>query len=89
MLAAPNGREALEIISEQTEVFVVNLNIPEIDGFGCLKVLPKDRPHIPVIVLTATDSADDAVKAMKLGAFDYIPKPFDPNELITVPFASV
>lgn len=84
VLSAPNGREALEMISDQTEVVVVDLNMPEIDGFGCLEVLSKEMPKIPVIVLTAADSADEAVKAMKLGAFDYITKPFDPDELTAV-----
>ncbi len=84
VLSAADGNEAIALISERTEVVIVDLKMPGIDGFGCLEIISKDHPKIPVIVLTAANNADDAVAAMKLGAFDYITKPFDPDELVAV-----
>ncbi len=84
VLSASDGNEAIELVSDHTEVVVVDLNMPGIDGFGCLEILSKNHPKIPVIVLTAANNAEDAVAAMKLGAFDYITKPFDPDELVAI-----
>ena len=84
VLCAQDGNEAIELASDQTAVIIVDLNMPEIDGFGCLEIFSKKHPNTPVIVLTAADNAEDAVAAMKLGAFDYITKPFDPDELSAI-----
>ncbi len=84
VLAVADGEEAMKLVSEQTEVILLDLNMPGKDGFECLDDLAKAQLKLPAIVLTADQDIQDAVKAMKLGAFDYITKPFDPDELIAV-----
>lgn len=79
-----NGEEAMNHLSEETEVVLLDLNMPKLDGFGCLQRMAADFPSIPAVVLSAADEAADAVRAMKLGAVDYLTKPFDPEELMAV-----
>lgn len=84
VIEAEDGEEAIKLIDEETEVVLLDLNMPKIDGFGCLETMAQDFPSIPAVVLSAADEAADAVRAMKLGAVDYITKPFDPDELMAV-----
>lgn len=81
---AADGREAMTLIDEDTEVVLLDLKMPHLNGFDCLERMAKDFPSIPAVVLSAADEAQDAVRAMKLGAVDYLTKPFDPDELMTV-----
>lgn len=83
VLTAATGPEALEV-TERTSIDVVLLDIllPGLDGLEVLEKL-KERPDSPqVIMLTATKTVKTAVRAMKLGAFDYVTKPFDVEELL-------
>lgn len=82
--SASGGAEALEMISDRTEVLVLDLKMPEVDGFACLEHLAEKWPKVPTIVLSALDDPSDVVRAMKLGAVDYITKPFDPDEFKVV-----
>ena len=79
-----NGAEALELVSDDTDVVLLDLNMPVLDGFGALERLSREFPGLPAVVLTSVDEASQAVKAMKLGALDYLTKPFDPDELLAV-----
>ncbi len=63
---------------------LLDLNMPVLGGFGALERLAVEHPGLPAVVLTSVDEASDAVKAMKLGALDYLTKPFDPDELLAV-----
>jgi two-component system, NtrC family, response regulator AtoC len=67
--------------SEAPEVIVSDLAMPGLDGLGLLARVKQVDPSVPVIILTAHGSERIAVSAMKAGAFDYLPKPFDPDEL--------
>lgn len=85
VLCAATGTEALEVI-EGTSVDVVLLDIllPGLDGLEVLERI-KERPDSPqVVMLTATKTVKTAVRAMKLGAFDYVTKPFDVEELLLI-----
>lgn len=84
VLTAADGREAMELINAETEVVLLDLKMPHLSGFDCLERLAQDLPSVPVVILSAADEAQDAVRAMKLGAVDYITKPFDPEELMLV-----
>lgn len=84
VLEAADGREAMTLIDDDTEVVLLDLKMPHLNGFDCLERMAKDFPSIPAVVLSAADEAQDAVRAMKLGAVDYLTKPFDPDELMTV-----
>ncbi len=81
--AVADGVEAAERFMAQRvpEVVITDLRMPGIDGMtGLQRFLVRD-PELPVIVVTAFGTVETAVEAMKLGAFDFIRKPFDPSEL--------
>ena len=85
IIYAENGTEALEKISEyqdQLSVILLDLMMPVMDGFAVLEKVHNDEQlkHIPVIVLTAEKSAE--LKALQMGAADFITKPFDMHEVI-------
>jgi two-component system response regulator AtoC len=64
------------------DVVLTDLAMPEMDGMQVLERMRANDPSVPVLMLTAHGSERVAVAAMKAGAFDYIPKPFDPDELV-------
>ncbi|MDT8335509.1 MAG: response regulator, partial [Desulfurivibrionaceae bacterium] len=66
------------------DLLVTDLTMPGLDGFALLAEAHAFDPEIIVIVITAFSSVESAVKAMKLGAYDFIPKPFDPEHLLLV-----
>jgi two-component system, NtrC family, response regulator AtoC len=79
---AATGAEALEALAAApADALLLDLVIPEPDGFEVLRRVRERDPKVPVIVLSALSHAEDVVRAMKLGATDYLPKPFDPAEL--------
>src|SRR5690606_24420883 len=55
--------------------------MPGLDGMALLKAVGREDPQLPVIILTAHGSVDNAVEAVKLGAFDYLEKPFDRDQI--------
>jgi two-component system response regulator AtoC len=63
------------------DVVISDLRMPNLDGIGLLKALAVHEPNLPVILLTAHGSVDSAVEAVKLGAFDYLEKPFDRDQI--------
>jgi two-component system response regulator AtoC len=83
--AAATGEEALELIDrEAPDVVLLDILMPGIDGIEVLERV-KANPAAPqVIMLTATKTVKTAVTAMKLGAFDYVTKPFDVDELLVI-----
>lgn len=76
-----SGEELLGNISEDTLVTVVDLVMPGISGMDCLREIKKKYPNTEVIILTHVNDAKNAIDAMREGAFDYVTKPFDPDEL--------
>jgi len=84
LITANNGREALEkITSEQPDLVLLDIMMPVMDGFAVLSHLKTD-PHlrdIPVIVISAANDLESVVKGIKIGAEDYLPKPFEPTLL--------
>lgn len=67
-------------ISENLDLFVTDIMMPELNGVEVVKRLRKSNPHLTVLVITGYPSMDTARKFMRLGAYDYIPKPFTPEE---------
>ncbi len=85
VLTANDGQEALELMSHgPVDVVLSDLRMPRLDGLGLLRALNEHHPALPVVLLTAHGTVDTAVDAMKLGAFDYLTKPFDRDELRVV-----
>jgi len=80
--SASNGREALQILqSNKIAVVITDLKMPGIDGMELLSRISGTYPEIPVIMITAHGTIATAVEALKKGAFDYITKPFDLDDL--------
>jgi len=80
--AVQSGFEALEKINENYyDVLILDIMMPKIDGIEILQRVKESHPDIDVIMVTGLSEIETAVKAMKLGAFDYLPKPFDPEAL--------
>jgi two-component system response regulator AtoC len=76
-----SGVEAIAAVSGPVDAVLLDLVIPEPDGFEVLRRIRARDPRVPVIVMSALSQAEDVVRAMKLGATDYLPKPFDVSEL--------
>lgn len=77
-----SGEECLELINERRyNAVILDLKIPDISGMELLKVIKKKKPHTTIIIITGYSSLESGIEAMKLGAADYIPKPFTPDEL--------
>jgi DNA-binding NtrC family response regulator len=77
-----DGREALRKIEEiPYDVVILDIMMPNIDGLEVLRRVKETHPNVDVIMITGLSQIDTAVQAMKLGAFDYISKPFEPDEL--------
>ncbi len=80
---APEGRTAQAILQERTvDAVVLDLRMPGMDGMSLLRWIKDSGPDVPVIIASAHGDVGDAVQAMKLGAYDYLVKPFDPDELV-------
>ena len=82
---AEDGRTALELArSVAPAAIVLDGMMPVLDGFEALRRLKADAAlrEIPVMMLTALKREEDVVGALKLGAADYLPKPFNPDELV-------
>ena len=76
------GRDAINTASlGQNDLTILDLGLPDIDGLEVLKSLRHKVPHMPVIILTARDKITDKILGLDAGADDYLPKPFDMDEL--------
>jgi DNA-binding response OmpR family regulator len=83
VLEAPDGPAGLELIRLANPEFVLlDLMLPGMDGFTLCSELRRLRPGVPVIMLTARDHETDKVSGLRLGADDYVTKPFSPRELM-------
>ncbi len=79
---AQDGAEAMEILENETiHMVITDLKLPKVGGMELLNHIKATRPDIPVIIITAFGSIDNAVEAIRLGAFDYVTKPFTEDKL--------
>jgi len=82
-ISAKHGLEALRLTREEKpDLVILDINMPQIDGFEVLEKLRKENNNVPVIVLTARDQKDDKAIGFGLGADDFVTKPFGLEELL-------
>jgi len=82
---ADDGRQALEhLLGGRFDIVVSDIRMPEVDGIELLEQVRQTHPDLKVILITAHATVQQAVQAVKLGAFDYITKPFEDDELFAV-----
>ena len=79
---AENGTKAVEFLKrEKVDLLLCDIRLGDLSGIDVLKTAREENPHAVVIMISAFSSAENAVEAMNAGAYDYVPKPFDNNEL--------
>jgi DNA-binding NtrC family response regulator len=84
VLLAENGTEALKAVkTEPVDMVLMDVNLPGIDGLKALELVKEYDPEIEVVMLSGENSAQQAVSALKKGAYDYITKPFDSEDLLS------
>jgi two-component system sensor histidine kinase/response regulator len=77
-----NGHAGIRRIKEvKPPLLIVDIKMPELDGFEVIEIVRKVDPDLVIVVITGYATIETAVDAMKAGAYDFLPKPFTPNEL--------
>src|SRR4029078_11927542 len=84
VVTAANGAEALNGMKADVHTVITDLKMPVLDGMALLKKLSADYPDVPVVMITAHGSVENAVEAFKLGAFAYLEKPFQHEQIAHV-----
>jgi nitrogen regulation protein NR(I) len=82
VMTAEDGEQGLAMLREHhIDLVITDLKMPKIDGMTLLRQAHAEAPELPVVMITAHGTVDTAVEALKLGAFDYLTKPFDKDEV--------
>jgi DNA-binding NtrC family response regulator len=85
VVTSSDGRQALDVLSKSHfDVVLLDLKLPGVPGIKILNKIKKKSPEVPVIIITGFASIESAVNTIKQGAFDYLAKPFSPEELRTM-----
>ncbi|WP_243028637.1 response regulator transcription factor [Thermus albus] len=80
-LEAENGEKALALFP-RADLIILDLMLPKLDGFQVLAEVRRERPELPILMLTARGEEEERVKGLELGADDYVVKPFSPKEVV-------
>lgn len=90
MHTATSGEEALSILNDlKPDLVIMDVRMPKMDGLEVLEKIKESHPQIQVIMMTAYSTTEKAIQAIKLGAYDYLTKPFDNDELLIVYLAII
>ena len=82
VVSCEDGKEALSAFKEQVfDLCVLDIMLPQIDGFELAKKIRQENEHIPIIFLSARSMQEDKIEGLKIGGDDYLTKPFDIDEL--------
>jgi DNA-binding response OmpR family regulator len=77
-----DGKEALQTFNKKSfDICVIDIMLPKMDGFKLAEKIKKEDEFMPIIFMTAKSMSDDKIRGLKIGADDYITKPFEPEEL--------
>lgn len=80
-----SGSEGLKILKdEKFDIVLTDLKMPDMDGIDVLRLVKEGWPDTEVIIITGYQTVETAVKAIKLGAYDYVEKPFTPEQILSV-----
>ncbi len=74
----------MEVGQKDFDLILLDIKMPQMDGMEFLERVKKTKPHIPIVIMTGHGTIETAIKAMKLGAYDYINKPFEIDEILIV-----
>src|SRR3982075_3640069 len=89
VLEASNGKIALELLSENPALIILDLGLPDIQGHDLLRMIRGRNDGVPIVVLSSRGDEAGKVQALDLGADDYLTKPFGMDELLERPRAAV
>lgn len=85
IITAPNGEEALERIrNEHFNLLICDIKMPRMNGLELLRAVKKAAPDMEVVITTGYGTVETAVSAMKMGAYDFVQKPFNLDEILAV-----
>jgi len=83
VVTADNGISGLKLLNSQDfDLVLLDVKMPGMDGFEVIEKLKREKPEIPVIIMSAHDSANTALRAAGMGAFDFLEKPLDTDRLL-------
>jgi DNA-binding NtrC family response regulator len=90
VVTAWNGEHALQIMDQKSfDVVLLDLRMPGMDGMTVLKAIKEKWPEAEVIVITGYPAVETAKEAVRLGAYDFLAKPVDPDDVIHAAFGAV
>ncbi len=85
VVAADNGQDALHLLDKQLpKVMISDVQMPGMSGLELMETAKNRYPSLPVIIITANTDTQMAVESHQTGAFDYLPKPFDLNQAVSI-----
>ena len=85
IITALSGKEAVEVCAnEQPDLILMDLNMPDLDGFASIQLLKSGGYNNPIVILTASENEEDREKAKALGCVDYILKTLDMSDIESV-----
>jgi len=82
ILDAPSGKVALELIAQKPDLIILDLGLPDVDGLELLRQMRQRNEGVPIVVLSSRGEEAAKVRALDLGADDYVTKPFGMDELL-------
>ncbi len=83
VIVTPKGTEAIAMLEkEKFDLVLTDLKMPDMDGLEVLKNIKEKWPYMMVIIITGYGTVSTAVQAMKMGAYEYIEKPFTPEDIL-------
>lgn len=84
-MIASNGQDAAQMVSQQEfDIALLDMKMPGMSGLDALRVLRENHPNLCVIVVTGVNDEETIADTLRLGAYDYITKPFRLEELLTM-----